>query len=66
MAANTRTVTIGWVIGTSNASLVWIVFAGALTGGLVGILTGASLRRRTRRSAQTRHLPTQGSTGVVR
>jgi uncharacterized integral membrane protein len=59
VAANTRTVTIDWVIGTSNASLVWIVFVAALTGGLLGILTGTSVRRRTRRRAEPGHPPTQ-------
>ena len=65
VAANTRAVTIDWVIGTSHASLVWIVFAAALVGALLGMLTMASFRRRTRRRGDTSR-PTQESNGVVR
>jgi len=66
VAANTRAVTIDWVIGTSHASLVWIVFAAALTGALLGMLTSASFRRRTRRRPETSHPSGQESNGVVR
>jgi uncharacterized integral membrane protein len=65
VAANTRAVTIDWVIGTSHASLVWIVFAAALTGALLGMLTAASFRRRTRRRADDES-PVDAANGVVR
>ena len=47
--ANTRRVEIGWVIGTSEASLVWIIVAAAILGWLLGIATGVVFRLRTRR-----------------
>ena len=47
--ANTRRVEISWVIGTSEASLVWIIVAAAILGWLLGIATGAVFRLRTRR-----------------
>lgn len=47
--ANTRRVEISWVIGTTEASLVWIIVAAAILGWLLGIATGAVLRLRTRR-----------------
>jgi uncharacterized integral membrane protein len=47
--ANTRRVEISWVIGTSEASLVWIIVAAAILGWLLGIATGVVFRLRTRR-----------------
>lgn len=47
--ANTRRVEIRWVIGTSEASLVWIIVAAAILGWLLGLATGVVLRLRTRR-----------------
>ena len=47
--ANTRRVEIGWVIGTSEASLVWIIVAAAILGWLLGIATDVVFRLRTRR-----------------
>lgn len=51
VAANTRSVELDWVVGTGHASLVWIIFAVAVIGWLLGIATGAMFRRRTRRRA---------------
>lgn len=48
--ANTRRVEISWVIGTSEASLVWIIVAAAILGWLLGIATAVVFRLRTRRS----------------
>ncbi len=47
--ANTRRVKISWVIGTTEASLVWIIVVAAILGWLLGLATGAVLRLRTRR-----------------
>jgi uncharacterized integral membrane protein len=50
--ANTRQVKLSWVVGTSHASLVWIILAAAVLGWLLGILTSEILRLRTRRRRQ--------------
>lgn len=47
--ANTRQVTLSWVVGTSHASLVWIILAASVLGWLLGILTSGVFRLRTRR-----------------
>jgi uncharacterized integral membrane protein len=47
--ANTRRVEIDWLVGTSHASLVWIVLASLLLGWLLGLATGVIFRLRTRR-----------------
>jgi uncharacterized integral membrane protein len=49
VAANTRQVKLSWVVGTSHASLVWIIVASAVLGWLLGILTSIVFRLRTRR-----------------
>lgn len=49
VAANTRSVQLSWVFGEGNASLVWIIFLTAVAGWLLGLLTGALFRWRTRR-----------------
>src|SRR3954454_15502750 len=51
IAANTRKVKVDWVIGSTRASLVWIVLAAAVLGWLLGIATSVVFRRRTRRTA---------------
>ncbi len=53
IAANTQSTELNWVIGTSHASLVWIVFTTAVLGWLLGLATGALFRRRTRRRVGT-------------
>jgi uncharacterized integral membrane protein len=47
--ANTRQVKLSWVVGTSHASLVWILLAAAVLGWLLGIFTSVVFRSRTRR-----------------
>jgi uncharacterized integral membrane protein len=47
--ANTRKVTLSWVFGDTNASLVWIILASAILGWLLGLATSIAFRRRTRR-----------------
>jgi uncharacterized integral membrane protein len=46
--ANTRQVKLSWVVGSSTASLVWIVLASAVIGWLLGIVSSAVFRWRTR------------------
>ena len=48
-AANTPQVKLNWVIGTSHASLVWIVVIASVLGWLLGLATGIVFRLRTRR-----------------
>ena len=49
VVANTRQVKLSWVVGTSHASLVWIILAAAVLGWLLGMLTSIVFRLRTRR-----------------
>jgi len=51
IVANTRKVKVDWVVGSTRASLVWIVLAAAVLGWLLGIVTSVMFRRRTRRTA---------------
>jgi uncharacterized integral membrane protein len=51
--ANTRQVKVSWVVGTSHASLVWIILAAAILGWLLGIVTSIVFRLRTRRRRTT-------------
>jgi len=46
--ANTRQVKLNWVFGSVNASLVWIVLFSAILGWLLGVVTSALFRWRTR------------------
>lgn len=46
---NTRQVKLSWVVGTTHASLVWIVLAATVLGWLLGLTTGVIFRLRTRR-----------------
>jgi uncharacterized integral membrane protein len=52
--ANTRQVKLSWVVGTSHASLVWIILAAAVLGWLIGIATSIVFRLRTRRRRATK------------
>jgi uncharacterized integral membrane protein len=47
--ANTRQVKLSWVVGTTHASLVWIILAASVLGWLLGIVTSVVFRLRTRR-----------------
>jgi uncharacterized integral membrane protein len=49
VVANTRQVKLNWVVGTSRASLVWIILTAAVLGWLLGIATSVIFRLRTRR-----------------
>lgn len=49
ISVNVRTVKIDWVVGSTRASLVWIVLAATVLGWLLGIATSVSFRHRTRR-----------------
>ena len=49
IAANDRQVMLDWVVGTSRASLVWIIVVATVLGWLLGICTSVLVRRRTRR-----------------
>jgi uncharacterized integral membrane protein len=45
--ANTRQVKLDWVVGDSDASLVWIILAAAILGWLLGIAASVAFRLRT-------------------
>ena len=49
VAANTRQVKLSWVAGSGHTSLVWIIVASAVLGWLLGMVTSAVFRLRTRR-----------------
>ena len=46
--ANSHQVEFSWVVGSSAVSLVWIVIFSAILGWLLGIVTSAVFRWRTR------------------
>jgi uncharacterized integral membrane protein len=48
VAANTRQVELSWVVGKSSASLIWIILCSAVLGWLLGIVSSALVRWRTR------------------
>jgi uncharacterized integral membrane protein len=48
-AANTGNVKLHWVLGTSDASVLWIVIVTAVLGWLLGIATSVTFALRTRR-----------------
>jgi uncharacterized integral membrane protein len=50
VVANTRTVKVSWVFGSTRQSLVWIILVAAILGWLLGIVTSVIIRRRTRRT----------------
>jgi uncharacterized integral membrane protein len=49
VAANTRTVKVSWVFGSTRQALVWIILVTAILGWLLGIETSVIFRFRTRR-----------------
>ncbi|MDQ3875735.1 MAG: LapA family protein [Actinomycetota bacterium] len=49
IVANTRTVKVSWVFGSTRQSLVWIILVTGLVGWLLGIVTSIVFRYRTRR-----------------
>ena len=46
---NTSAVRLDWAVGSTHASLVWIILAAAVIGWLLGITTAVVFRHRTRR-----------------
>ena len=49
VGANTRSVEIDWVFGSTHSSLVWIVLVSALAGGLIGLIGGIGIAARAHR-----------------
>ena len=49
VAANTRSVKLDWVFGSSHASLVWVIVAAGVLGWVLGLATSIVFRHRTRR-----------------
>jgi len=49
-SANTNAAKLDWVVGSTHASLAWIVVAAAVFGWLLGITTAIVVHRRTRRA----------------
>ena len=47
-AANTRAVRLDWLVGSTQASLVWIILAAAGLGWLLGATTAIVVHHRTR------------------
>ena len=47
--ANTGSVKVSWVFGSTRQSLVWIILVTAILGWLLGIVTSVIFRFRTRR-----------------
>ena len=46
LLANTRSVEVSWVVGSTHQSLIWIVLVTAILGWLLGIFTAMLFRRR--------------------
>lgn len=46
---NSRTVTVHWVFGTSNSSVIWLIVVNLLIGVAAGLLLSNLYRRRRRR-----------------
>jgi uncharacterized integral membrane protein len=46
LLANTRSVKVSWVFGSTRQSLIWIVLVTAILGWLLGISTALLFRRR--------------------
>jgi uncharacterized integral membrane protein len=48
VAANTETVAVDWLVGSTDAALALVIFVAAALGWLLGLVTAAVIRRRTR------------------
>jgi len=48
VAKNTRSVKLDWAVGSTHASLIWVILAAAVLGWLLGIATSVVFRYRTR------------------
>lgn len=51
--ANTRRVEVDWVVGTTHASLIWVILVAGVLGWLLGLTTSIVFRLRTRRRHQS-------------
>lgn len=49
ISKNTGSVKLDWAVGSTHASLVWIILAAAVIGWLLGITTAVVFHHRTRR-----------------
>ncbi len=49
ISKNTGAVKLDWAVGSTRASLVWIILAAAVLGWLLGMATAVVFRHRTRR-----------------
>jgi uncharacterized integral membrane protein len=49
ISVNTAAVKLDWVVGSTRASLVWIILAAAVLGWLLGLATAVVFHHRTRR-----------------
>jgi uncharacterized integral membrane protein len=56
IARNTGAVKLDWAIGSTRASLVWIILAAAVVGWLLGLATAVVFQHRTRRRYRLRRL----------
>src|SRR6058998_2461635 len=54
VVANTRSVRVSWVFGSTHQSLVWIILATAILGWLLGIVTSVVFQFRTRHKSPRR------------
>ncbi len=52
LLANTRTVEVSWVFGSTRQPLVWIVLVTAILGWLLGIFTSMLFRHRRAQRAE--------------
>jgi uncharacterized integral membrane protein len=51
VAKNTHSVKLDWAVGSTHASLAWIILAAAVLGWLVGIATSVAFRKTARVAA---------------
>jgi uncharacterized integral membrane protein len=54
LLANTRTVKVSWVFGSTRQALVWIVLVTAILGWLLGIFTSIFFHRRRARTRSSK------------
>ena len=50
VVANTRSVKISWVVGSTRTSLIWIIIVSAVLGWFSGVVTSLLFGRRKRRA----------------
>jgi uncharacterized integral membrane protein len=52
-AANLRSVKLDWIVGSTHASLFWVVLVASILGWVLGMVTSILFRYRTRRTASS-------------